>query len=44
VSVEYLVFAVEGHGFTKKNHQIQGHSAVLKFPDRRLKGKPAGTR
>jgi dipeptidyl aminopeptidase/acylaminoacyl peptidase len=38
VPVEYVVFADEGHGFTKKKNQIEGYSAVLKFLDRYLKG------
>jgi dipeptidyl aminopeptidase/acylaminoacyl peptidase len=42
--VEYVVFADEGHGFTKKKNQIEGYSAVLKFLDTYLKGKAAGTR
>ena len=44
VPVEYIVFADEGHGFTKKKNQIEGYSAVLKFLDTHLKGKPGGTR
>jgi dipeptidyl aminopeptidase/acylaminoacyl peptidase len=44
VPVEYLVFADEGHGFTKKKNQIEGYSAVLKFLDTHLKNKQAGTR
>jgi dipeptidyl aminopeptidase/acylaminoacyl peptidase len=42
VPVEYVVFADEGHGFTKKKNQIEGYSAVLKVLDQHLKGK-AGT-
>ena len=38
VPVEYLVFADEGHGFTKKKNQIEGYSAVLRFLDKHLKG------
>ena len=42
VPVEYVVFADEGHGFTKKKNQIEGYSAVLNFLDKYLKGsKPA---
>jgi dipeptidyl aminopeptidase/acylaminoacyl peptidase len=37
VVAEYLVFADEGHGFTKKANQIAGYSAVLRFLDRYLK-------
>jgi dipeptidyl aminopeptidase/acylaminoacyl peptidase len=44
VPVEYVIFADEGHGFTKKNNQIEGYSAVLKFLDTHLKGKAPGTR
>jgi dipeptidyl aminopeptidase/acylaminoacyl peptidase len=39
VSVEYLVFPDEGHGFTKKKNQIEGYSAVLRFLDQHLKGR-----
>ena len=42
VPVEYVVFADEGHGFTKKKNQIEGYSAVLKFLDTHLKGKGTG--
>ncbi len=38
VLVEYVVFANEGHGFTKKKNQIEGYSAVLSFLDKYLKG------
>ncbi|MGO9923351.1 MAG: prolyl oligopeptidase family serine peptidase [Isosphaeraceae bacterium] len=38
VPVEYIIFADEGHGFTKKKNQIEGYSAVLKFLDKYLKG------
>ena len=38
VPVEYVVFADEGHGFTKKKNQIEGYSAVLNFLDKHLKG------
>ena len=44
VPVEYVVFADEGHGFTKKKNQIEGYGAVLKFLDTHLKGKAPGTR
>ena len=44
VPVEYVVFANEGHGFTKRKNQIDGYSAVLKFLDAHLKNKAAGTR
>jgi dipeptidyl aminopeptidase/acylaminoacyl peptidase len=38
VPVEYVVFANEGHGFTKKKNQIEGYSAVLNFLEKYLKG------
>jgi dipeptidyl aminopeptidase/acylaminoacyl peptidase len=44
VPVEYVVFADEGHGFTKKKNQIAGYGAVLAFLDKYLKrvdGKPS---
>jgi dipeptidyl aminopeptidase/acylaminoacyl peptidase len=41
VPVEYVVFADEGHGFTKKKNQIEGYSAVLRFLDQHLKAKRA---
>ena len=41
VPVEYVVFADEGHGFSKKKNQIEGYSAVLKFLDQHLKAKRA---
>jgi dipeptidyl aminopeptidase/acylaminoacyl peptidase len=44
VPVEYVVFADEGHGFTKKKNQIRGYSAVLKFLDTYLKSSSAETR
>ena len=44
VPVEYVVFADEGHGFSKKKNQIEGYSGVLKFLDAHLKNKSAGTR
>jgi hypothetical protein len=43
VPVEYVIFADEGHGFTKKKNQIEGYRAVLKFLDTHLKGKRPGT-
>jgi dipeptidyl aminopeptidase/acylaminoacyl peptidase len=36
--VEYVVFDNEGHGFTKKENEIAGNQAILKFLDRYLKG------
>jgi dipeptidyl aminopeptidase/acylaminoacyl peptidase len=38
VPVEYVVFADEGHGFSKKKNQIEGWKAVLDFLDKYLKG------
>ena len=37
VPVEYVVFPDEGHGFRKKENQIVGYRAVLKFLDEYLK-------
>ena len=42
IPVEYLVFADEGHGITKKKNQIDGWGAVLIFLDQHLKGGKAG--
>ena len=44
VPVEYVVFADEGHGFTKKKNQIEGYRKILEFLDRHLKGAPAVAR
>jgi dipeptidyl aminopeptidase/acylaminoacyl peptidase len=41
VPVEYIVFADEGHGFSKKKNQVEGYGAVLRFLDKHLKGTPA---
>jgi dipeptidyl aminopeptidase/acylaminoacyl peptidase len=43
VPVDYIIFADEGHGFTKKKNQIEGYTAMLAFLDKHLKGKPGGT-
>ncbi|RDV12567.1 S9 family peptidase [Pontibacter diazotrophicus] len=45
VPVEYVVFDDEGHGFVKKENQIEGYSAILSFLDTYLKGntKAAGS-
>ena len=43
VSVDYVVFQDEGHGFSRKKNQTEGDSAVLKFLNT-LRGKAAGTR
>ena len=40
VTAEYLIFDDEGHGVRKKNNQIKGHEAVLKFLDNYLKKGP----
>jgi dipeptidyl aminopeptidase/acylaminoacyl peptidase len=37
VEVEYLVFEDEGHGFMKKENQIEGYRAIRLFLDRHLK-------
>jgi dipeptidyl aminopeptidase/acylaminoacyl peptidase len=37
VPVEYLVFPDEGHGFTKKEDELKGYAAILKFLDDYLK-------
>ena len=38
VPVEYMVFEDEGHGFVKKENQIEGYRAILDFLDTHLKG------
>jgi dipeptidyl aminopeptidase/acylaminoacyl peptidase len=38
VPVEYIVFDDEGHGFVKKENEIEGYGAVLSFLDRYLRG------
>tara|TARA_Y100000590_G_scaffold75685_1_gene83561 strand:- start:6362 stop:8242 length:1881 start_codon:yes stop_codon:yes gene_type:complete len=38
VTAEYIIFDDEGHGFRKKENQIEGHEAILKFLDQHLKG------
>ena len=37
VPVEYVIFPDEGHGFAKKENEIQGYSAILQFLDKYLK-------
>ncbi len=37
VPVEYVVFADEGHGFSKKPNQIEGYGKVLAFLDKYLR-------
>ena len=39
VPVEYVLFEDEGHGFVKKDNQIEAYSSVLKFLDKYLKGE-----
>lgn len=41
VPVEYVVFDDEGHGFRKKENQIEGYEAILKFLDQYLKQEEA---
>jgi len=41
VPVEYVLFEDEGHGFVKKENQIEAYSSILKFLDVHLKGKDA---
>ena len=37
VPVEYVVFSDEGHGFTKRQNQIEGYGRIREFLDRYLK-------
>ena len=37
VPVEYVLFEDEGHGFVKKENQIEAYSSILKFLDQYLK-------
>lgn len=37
IPVEYVLFEDEGHGFTKKENQIEANSRILKFLDQYLK-------
>lgn len=39
VPVEYVLFEDEGHGFVKKENQIEGYSKVLEFLDKYLRGQ-----
>jgi len=39
VEVEYVLFPDEGHGFRKKENQIEGYGKVLEFLDKHLKDK-----
>ena len=38
VHVEYIVFPDEGHGFIKKENEIEGYGKILQFLDEYLKG------
>ncbi len=38
VPVEYVVFPDEGHGFIKKENEIEGYGKILVFLDKYLKG------
>jgi dipeptidyl aminopeptidase/acylaminoacyl peptidase len=42
VPVEYVLFEDEGHGFVKKENQIEGYSKALIFLDKYLKKKIKG--
>jgi len=39
VPVEYVLFEDEGHGFVKKENQIESYSRILKFLDKYLKNE-----
>src|SRR5690606_23125212 len=39
VPVEYVVFEDEGHGFVKKENEIEAYGKILKFLDQYLKGE-----
>ncbi len=41
VPVEYVLFEDEGHGFVKKENQIESYSRILKFLDKHLKKENA---
>jgi dipeptidyl aminopeptidase/acylaminoacyl peptidase len=41
VPVEYVLFEDEGHGFVKKENQIEAYSRILKFLDTYLKNENA---
>jgi dipeptidyl aminopeptidase/acylaminoacyl peptidase len=38
VPVEYVLFEDEGHGFVKKENEIDGYGKILVFLDKYLKG------
>ena len=37
VPVEYVVFADEGHGFSKKKNQLEAYKKIVEFLDKYLK-------
>lgn len=37
VPVDYVLFEDEGHGFVKKENQIEAYSRILEFLDQHLK-------
>ena len=39
VTVEYVLFEDEGHGFVKKENQIEAYSRILEFLDVYLKNE-----
>lgn len=39
VPVEYLIFDDEGHGFRKKENQVEGYTKIKEFLDQYLKGE-----
>ncbi len=40
VPVEYVIFDDEGHGFRKKENEIEGYGKIGEFLDKYLKGSP----
>jgi dipeptidyl aminopeptidase/acylaminoacyl peptidase len=40
IPVEYVLFEDEGHGFVKKENQIESNKRILQFCDKYLKGDP----
>ena len=42
VPIEYVIFPDEGHGFLKKENQIEGYGKVLEFLDTYLRGEVKG--
>ena len=41
VPVEYVLFEDEGHGFVKKENQIEANERIVKFLDKYLKKEGA---